>query len=1209
MKSGKEYRVILYTILALLIDLSGRMLADKFMLPIWCDSIGTFLISYTAGPVCGGVVGFANNIIYGIFQEQQSVFCIIGAAIGVAVGCFSKKKYFESQFKTMNLGMGIAMFATVAAVLLKVLVYDGTIQNVWGNQVALMCIDNGHSRIMSLFFGQFCVEFLDKLISVEVVFFFIRLVRVIRKRLEQIKNKGKKSRRWKITGVFVLAAVLGLGAAKVSATEAIQVSAAGEAKVSAAGTAGASTTDGKTDYDSYLQKVYTSEDGLLSGEANDIEQTTDGKLWIATYAGLYKYDGNKFKLLNELPTIKSVICLHTDDEGRLWVGTNDNGISIIINEQVVNTIDETEGLLSNSIKDIVSDSYGNYYIGTAEGMSIVTLNGGVKVVKNYEDIKNAYHMTADHAGNVVVSTDRGEVYWLRDGELVQSYTDAIQRRDIRGVCFIEDGRLLMGSTSNIIYEFKMENGFPRLQRRERIDDIEAINSFYATDDGTGDVFICSDNGIAVLHNDHTYSKLKTDAFSSIVYSMQIDYQGNLWFCSSRKGLLKMSKSPFQELFPQIGADAAVVNTTEKWKNMLFCGTDNGLVIIDESDNSKVENEITDKLDDTRIRCVKADSKGNLWIATAGLGICRIDADIQDGYKIKMFTEADGISGLRFRSILEAQDGRIIVSGDYGITVINGDKVEKVYTDSDGFTNEKSLCLLEYKGALYVGSDGGGISIIKDGKVTGHIEKQDGLSSDVILRMIYDPDSNGVFIVTSNGLCYMDPDGNISMLDHFPYSNNYDIICSNGICWVLGSAGIYVAQTSDLIKNTRTEYPIMDTKKGLRASLTANAWLCKDGDELYLCSGTGAIKINMSNYDITARSYRILLDSVDVDGTKYEISRSDVLKLSSTIEKITFEPEILNYSVYDPYISYYLEGYDSDETECLLSELGRITYTDLKSGSYVFHISILDELNGGVMESASFAMEKDLEMYQNAWFKIYVTLIVGLVIVWATWVVTKLRTQKTILRQQYELEYAQKQIEMGNETILSIARTVDAKDANTSQHSYRVSEYSVAIARRLGYPEKKCENLRQMALLHDIGKIGIPDAILNKPGKLTDEEFAIMKTHVVKGGEILKDFKMIENVDLGALYHHEKYDGTGYCHGLKGEEIPIEARIIGIADAFDAMTANRVYRKQLDIDFVIGELKRCSGTQFDPKLVEVMLSLIDDGTINVTALYEKSKENG
>ena len=247
------------------------------------------------------------------------------------------------------------------------------------------------------------------------------------------------------------------------------------------------------------------------------------------------------------------------------------------------------------------------------------------------------------------------------------------------------------------------------------------------------------------------------------------------------------------------------------------------------------------------------------------------------------------------------------------------------------------------------------------------------------------------------------------------------------------------------------------------------------------------------------------------------------------------------------------------------------------------------------------------MYQNWWFKIYVLLISSLVLVWITWFFTRTHTQKTLLKQKYELEYAKRQIEMGNETILSIARTVDAKDSNTSEHSFRVSEYSVAIAKCLNYSDEKCENLRQMALLHDIGKIGIPDAILNKPGKLTDEEYEIMKSHVIRGGEILKDFTIIDNVSVGALYHHEKYDGTGYCHGLRGEEIPLDARIIGIADAFDAMTANRVYRKQLDIDVVIAELKRCSGTQFDPKLVEIMLSLIDDGTINVESLYEQSKE--
>ena len=228
-------------------------------------------------------------------------------------------------------------------------------------------------------------------------------------------------------------------------------------------------------------------------------------------------------------------------------------------------------------------------------------------------------------------------------------------------------------------------------------------------------------------------------------------------------------------------------------------------------------------------------------------------------------------------------------------------------------------------------------------------------------------------------------------------------------------------------------------------------------------------------------------------------------------------------------------------------------------------------------------------------------------VWVTWFITRTQTQKTLLKHKYELEYAKKQIQMGNETILSIARTVDAKDTNTSKHSFRVSEYSVAIARKLGYSEEKCENLRQMALLHDIGKIGIPDAILNKPGKLTDKEYEIMKSHVIKGGEILKDFTMIDSVDVGALYHHEKYDGPGYCQGLKGEEIPLDARIIGIADAFDAMTANRVYRNQLDIDVVIAELKRFSGIQFDPALVDILLSLIEDGTIDVTSLYEKSRE--
>ena len=195
--------------------------------------------------------------------------------------------------------------------------------------------------------------------------------------------------------------------------------------------------------------------------------------------------------------------------------------------------------------------------------------------------------------------------------------------------------------------------------------------------------------------------------------------------------------------------------------------------------------------------------------------------------------------------------------------------------------------------------------------------------------------------------------------------------------------------------------------------------------------------------------------------------------------------------------------------------------------------------------------------------------------------------------------------MGNETIFSIANAVEARDKSTGRHSFRVSEYAVLIARELGFSEEEQTQIRRTGLLHDIGKIGVPDSVLNKPARLTDEEYEIMKTHTLIGGEILKDFTLIPHVDEGAKFHHERYDGTGYPIGLKGEKIPLNARIIGIADAFDAMTANRVYRKALDMDYVIAELKRCSGTQFDPGLVEIMLELIENGSLNVAKTVEKS----
>jgi diguanylate cyclase (GGDEF)-like protein/putative nucleotidyltransferase with HDIG domain len=183
-----------------------------------------------------------------------------------------------------------------------------------------------------------------------------------------------------------------------------------------------------------------------------------------------------------------------------------------------------------------------------------------------------------------------------------------------------------------------------------------------------------------------------------------------------------------------------------------------------------------------------------------------------------------------------------------------------------------------------------------------------------------------------------------------------------------------------------------------------------------------------------------------------------------------------------------------------------------------------------------------------------------------------------------------------QTIATIANTIDAKDEYTRGHSKRVSEYSAAIARELGMEEKEVENLRSIALLHDIGKIGVPDAVLNKPGKLTNEEYQLMKRHTVIGAEILKDIGMLPGIDIGAKYHHERWDGKGYPNNLSCENIPYIARIIAVADAYDAMTSNRVYRKHLDDDAVLNEIKKGVGTQFDPDAANAMIRLLESGRL-------------
>ncbi len=194
----------------------------------------------------------------------------------------------------------------------------------------------------------------------------------------------------------------------------------------------------------------------------------------------------------------------------------------------------------------------------------------------------------------------------------------------------------------------------------------------------------------------------------------------------------------------------------------------------------------------------------------------------------------------------------------------------------------------------------------------------------------------------------------------------------------------------------------------------------------------------------------------------------------------------------------------------------------------------------------------------------------------------------------ELQEQQKKIkELFMQTVTALSEAVDAKDRYTSGHSKRVAKYSRMIAERLGKSIEEQEEIYRAGLLHDIGKIRIPVEIINKAGKLTDEEYDIIKIHPITGYHILRGIAGDNYIAIGAKYHHERYDGLGYPNGLAGDEIPEVARILGVADSYDAMTSNRSYREALPKAVVRGEIEKGKGTQFDPHIADIMLQMIDE----------------
>lgn len=1173
MKLKKNYQIVLFVIACIVMNYIGKSTAAALHLPLWLDSFGTVLCAYVQGPICGAIVGLTNNIIYGFQNPISYLYGITSIAIGYLTGIFARKKYFETIFHTLTSSVAITMISVAVSSVLNMVFYQGNTGNIWGDGVSMYLKERGFPSVVAYVAGEFYIDFVDKCITLFLLYILIRIVRSYR-----------LSRHMQIKEHILLVCMLGAGVAACLNSQPVS---AEENDVN------------------YVQTIYNADNGLPCGTANTVAQTNDGILWIGTYAGLYRYNGSQILRVDEFDSVKNVNCLYVDEEGRLFIGTNDNGLAICINGKLANTIDEEDGLPSNSVRSVVQTSLGQYYIGTTDEIQIVSLSGGLKLQKTIGEVHYAVSLTADEKGNVCAVDYQGALYLIQNDKVSQKLVSDNSSRQYTCAKFGPDGRLYCLTSSNMIEIYEVSGQLLERKDLSFCGDLQYLNNVYFDDDGK--IYVCADNGIGYLDTDDEFELIETDSFRNSIDNMTMDYQGNMWFASSRQGLLRLCRSNITNFYKEAGMEGKVVNSSVRYQGNLYIGTDSGLDILDTDKMSPVKNELTQQLEGVRIRCVKTDQHGNLWICTYGKGVW----EITDG-TIYEYNSQNSPVGDWARLLLPLSDGTMAVATESGVSYIADHREICTFTYEMDLKNTMILSLLELDdSSLLVGTDGGGMVLIHDQKVVKTFTRADsGLTSNVILRTVADKDGKGVFVVTSNGICYMDTSQNIRSLDNIPYYNNYDmVIGDHDRVFILGSAGIYVVDREDLLNGKELNYDLIDSRLGLTDSLTANSWNFEEDGYLYVSCGNGVYGIELDSYQSMPKSYRMMIPEIQLDGESYAVERGETIDIPRDIYKIEIFPEVINFTLQNPYVQYYLEGFDEKKTTVLQSDLGSIVYTNLPSGDYQFHIAVLDDTGENILEESIYPISKEREICDYPWFTAYVIIVLVLAVAWFTWFIMRTQIQRTIDMQKKEIAFAKRQIEMGNETILAIAKTVDAKDENTSHHSLRVSEYSVMIAKEYGMSDEECENLRKIALLHDIGKIGIPDRILNKPDRLTDEEYEIMKSHVTKGAEVLKDFTLIDHVAEGALYHHERYDGKGYASGLKGEEIPLRARIICIADAFDAMTSNRVYRKKQDLQYVLDELRKGSGKQFDPRLVEIFLRLIESGKINVDELYREVEKTG
>ena len=757
----------------------------------------------------------------------------------------------------------------------------------------------------------------------------------------------------------------------------------------------------------YTSEIYDASNGLPSSDANHILCTSDGFIWIGTYSGIVRYDGNSFVRLDNSDGLTSGRCLFEDSRGRIWVGTNDNGVVVLDGSRRYH-LTENEGLTSSSIRSFAEDGAGNVFIGTTAGICFADSGLKIHIVSERRlNTDRILRLDSDSKGRIYGQTRNGYIFQI-DGQKVTRLCTGEELWMKKITALKTDphnpGNVYIGTENGALYYGKFGDPVQKL----KFTSVAPLDSVKWISYECNRIWVASTNACGYIDDRYGFRILDDITLDSGIEMLTSDYQGNIWFASSTQGVAKIVTNRFDDIFRKAGLNEEVANAACYISGTLYAGTDAGLRIINK-DGRRVRNNLTEYIGDSRVRCIEEGTDNDLWIGTftSSLGLIHVSTD----GKTDSYTIENGMPDNDIRCILVMSDGTAVAGTNAGLAMIKDGKVTKTLGEKEGIDTEVILSLEEGEdGSIYAGSDGGGLYII-DGTEIRKLGREEGLTSDVIARMRKDSERGLCWIITSNSIEYI-KDGVITQITSFPYGYNYDLYYDHtGNMWLTSPYGILSVGIDDMIEDKVSSYRMYTLENGLTDSPTSQGYCDQDGEgNLYIPVRSGICSVNTDRLTTEMIPVKIGISSVYCEDEEIMPDPSGSYTIPPTRGRIKITVAVLDYSLLNPLVQIYLKGKEDEGITVRRSSLEPLEYTNLRYGDYRLDIRVLDPEGKSEFADQEFRFIKKPRLLEMGILQLLLVLSILAAVVFIVWHILK----NTVIARQYEeIKMAKDEAERAN----------------------------------------------------------------------------------------------------------------------------------------------------------------------------------------------------